>query len=260
MAELWAVGTLGVESVGVGEGVVEVWAYFAGPVVVAVPDGVVVAGEEVVEETDWLARYRAAAVPFPVGAGLFVDPREPEEEAVEVPVGRRGLRIPARGAFGIGSHESTGLAVEVLEEIEIAGMRVLDVGTGTGILSFVALMRGARSAVGYDVDVAAPVHARDNARLNGLGPLLFAGRAAALRPGVLFDLALINVIPEEVYPELPAVTALLGGQGEVVFSGILAERGDEVLSRMAALGFGEVSRRTAGEWIAFRLSRQGGRA
>ena len=207
-------------------------------------------------ETDWLARYREEARPFPVGASFYIDPREPGEGAVAVPAGRRLLRLPARGAFGIGSHESTSLALELLEDIALTHKRVLDVGTGTGILSFAALLGGARLAVGYDVDPAAPFHARDNRRLNGLAPLLFVGRAAALRTGALFDLALVNVIPEEVFPELPTVAGLLAPGGELVFSGILAERGGEVLARMAALGFAERSRRTAGEWVAFYLYKE----
>ena len=87
---------------------------------------------------------------------------------------------------------------------------MLDVGTGTGVLAFAALLLGARRAVGFDLDPAAPFHARDNSRLNGLRPLLFAGAArppCAERP--LFDLALVNVVPEQILPELPAVARRL---------------------------------------------------
>jgi ribosomal protein L11 methyltransferase len=133
---------------------------------------------------------------------------------------------------------------------------VLDVGTGTGVLSFAVLLGGARLAVGYDIDPAAPFHARDNSRLNGVHPALFAGRLAALREAPLFDLALVNVVPEQILPEMPGIAGRLGPTGEAVLSGILKERGRQVLDRMRGLGFVETARREAGDWVAFRVVRE----
>jgi ribosomal protein L11 methyltransferase len=263
VADLFAAGTLGVEAkVGQG-GRLQLAAWFpAGPA----PEldeaawrarGVLPAGREIEPDTDWLALWRERAQPFAVGRTFFVDPREPGEPTVEVPAGRRLLRLPARAAFGIGSHESTRLALELLEETAVAGRRVLDVGSGTGVLAFAALLLGARSAVGFDVDPAAPFHGRENRRLNGFvgGPAFFAGTIAALRDAPLFDLALINVVPEEILPELPQVVARLRPGGEAILSGILAERGRQVGERLRGLGFQETARREAGDWVAFRFAR-----
>jgi ribosomal protein L11 methyltransferase len=210
--------------------------------------------EEPVPDTDWLAQYRERAQPFPVAATFFVDPREPEEPPAEVPEGRTLLRLPARAAFGIGSHESTSLALELIETLDLTGRDVLDAGTGTGVLSFAALLGGARRAVGYDVDPASPFHARDNSRLNGLAPVLFAGLSGALRQSPRFDLALINIVPEQILPEMPGLVRLLRPGGELILSGILAERGRQVLDRMRGLGFAEADRREAGDWVAFRVA------
>ncbi len=273
VAELWAAGTAGVQSIPQADGrlLLEAWFEAGSPAPQPFPlpadlglAGVEPAGEELVTETDWLARYREQAQPFAVARTFWVDPREPEEwrrspgSPGEVPAGRRLLRLPARAAFGIGSHESTALALELLEGADLAGRRVLDVGTGTGVLAFAALLGGAALVVGYDDDLAAPVHARDNSRLNGLAPRLFAGRSAALRPGPAFDLALVNVVPEQILPEMPEVAARLRPGGGVVFSGILAERGRQVLERMRALGFREQARTEAGDWIAFHFIGSGG--
>ncbi len=260
-AELWAAGTLGVEMRGGPDGRVCLAAYFAAgaPAVdLAGWDGVELAGEEIVPDTDWFAAYRLTAQPFAIGRTLTVDPREPEDSLTAAPDGRRLLRLPARGAFGIGSHESTRLALEILEDldpVDLAGRDVLDVGTGTGILAFAALGAGARTAVAYDNDPAAPFYARDNARRNGFAPRLFAGPVAALAPGARFDLALANVIPEQILPDLAALAGHLKADGGIILSGILAERGDEMLAAAAGLGFAERARRIDGEWIAFHVAR-----
>jgi ribosomal protein L11 methyltransferase len=258
VADLWEAGTLGVQSTTAADGRTRLEAWFpldTGPVEMG--PGIEEDGEETVPDADWLAAWREKAKPFPIGKTLFVDPREPDEELVETPEGRRLLRLPARAAFGTGSHESTSLALELLEDTELKGRRVLDVGTGTGVLAFAALAFGARSVVGFDVDPASPFHARDNSGLNDLHPRLFAGRLAALRERPLFDLALVNVVPEQILPEMPDLTLLLRPGAELILSGILAERGRQVLDRMRGLGFTERDRRTAGDWVAFRVSRVG---
>jgi ribosomal protein L11 methyltransferase len=235
-ADLWLEGTLGVLSTTESDGRLRLEAWFA-------------EGTPAWEPGDWPER----AQPFSIGGTFFLDPREPDEELPEIPDGRHLLRLPARAAFGTGSHESTSLALELLETMDLRGRRVLDVGTGTGILAFAALLGGASLAVGYDLDVAAPFHARDNSRLNDLSPRLFAGRLAALREEPLFDLALVNVVPEQILPEMPGVTARLRAGSEAVLSGILRDRGRQVLDRMRGLGFIEADRREAGDWVAFRV-------
>jgi len=255
-ADLWSEGTLGVRSDAAPDGRVLLEAWFApdAPEVEIGWPGTELSAEEVIPETDWLAVYRERAQPFAVASTLFVDPREPEEPAVAAPAGRTLLRLPARAAFGIGSHESTSLALELIETLDLTEKSVLDAGTGTGVLCFAALLRGARLAVGYDVDPASPFHARDNSRLNGFRPLLFAGFSNALRDASRFDLALINIVPEQILPEMPALTRLLRPGGELILSGILAERGRQVLDRMRGLGYAEVDRREAGDWVAFRVA------
>jgi ribosomal protein L11 methyltransferase len=256
LADLWEAGTLGVQSVAGPDGEVRLEAWFPedGEPEVTLRPGVRPGVADTVADLDWLASYRAQATPFPVGRTFFVDPREPEETAPDVPDGRRLLRLPARTAFGIGSHESTSLAIDLLEDCDLRGQRVLDVGTGTGILAFASLLLGAAEAVAFDIDPASPFHAMVNRRLNRLHPRLFVGTSAALRPGAPFDMELINVIPEEIGSELPGLIERLRPGGEAILSGILAEKGDEVLETVGHLGLEERERRTAGEWVAFRVA------
>lgn len=287
-AELWACGTLGVHVVGAAPfggavpetGRVRVEAYFPGPegsgarAVLAAPTdpaalgtdplagwatrGVESLGALVVPDQDWLAPWREKARPFVLGRGFRVDPREPEERdgEEEEEDGRRLLRLPARAAFGVGSHESTRLAVELLEDLPLAGRSVVDVGTGTGILAFAALHLGARRAVAFDFDPASVVAALDNAVRNRLYPYLFCGTAGALAPAVRFDHALVNIVPELILPTLPDLARRVDGC--MVLSGILVEKGDEVLAAVAEMGFRERARRVAGEWIGFVVERKAG--
>jgi ribosomal protein L11 methyltransferase len=215
------------------------------------------AGDLVAE--DWLARWREEARPFPVGERLWLDPREPETAAgdpAEVPAGRLVLSLPARRAFGTGSHESTRLPLLLLEEQPPTGKRVLDVGTGTGVLALAALGLGAARAVAFDIDPVAGFAARDNGRRNGCSPEVYVGTVAALSPAARFDLVLANLLPEEVWDDLPRLAAALAPGGELILSGVLAEGAAVVLGRLAELGLGEVVRRVEGEWVAFRAVRE----
>lgn len=259
LVDLWSAGTLGVQSSTGPDGSVRLEAWFpegSEPEMPGYP-GVRLEVRDTVADLDWLAGYREKALPFPVGSTLFVDPREPDEAAPEVPDGRRLLRLPARTAFGIGSHESTSLAVELLETAGVRGRRVLDVGTGTGILAFASLLLGAAEVVAFDIDPASPFNALVNRRLNGLHPRLFVGTSAAIHQEAPYDLELINVIPEEIGPEMPGLARRLRPGGEAILSGILAERGAEVLESVRALGLVERERREAGEWVAFRVGLEG---
>jgi ribosomal protein L11 methyltransferase len=270
VADLWQAGTLGVSTESEPDGRLRLTAWFEpeSPPPPGVEHRFHIShiSDDELPDTDWMAEYRRRALPFPLGRTLLIDPREPEEAetAAAVPAGRRLLRLPARTAFGIGSHESTVLALELLEEAELSGRAVLDVGTGTGILAFAALAWGAARVVAFDADPVAVLQARANSRLNCLHPVLFAGRAAALAPGYLamclFDLIVINVVPEEILPDLADLLPLLAPGGALILSGLLAERAAEVAARLAACGLretGETGRLSRGDWTALRLSREG---
>jgi len=235
---------------------------------VALVPGLELVDSSPVEETDWLAAWRAAAEPIRLGDRLLVDPREWETGASEsspdvsgagaraegATGGRFVLRIPARTAFGVGSHESTRLAYELLEQTELGGKRVLDVGCGSGILAMAALQLGARSAVGFDFDPAAALLAGQYARHNGVAPGIYPGTIAALgAPATPFDVVVLNVLPHEIADELGEVVAQLAPDGELLVSGVLAVEAANVVAALANLGCLPAGDLTAGEWIGLRF-------
>ena len=260
VAELWTLGTLGLEAVPATEsGKPQLLAYFVPPLSSEVQQriessagwpGARLDKVETVPAADWLAEYRRQSRPLAIGRRFLVDPREPDESATEPPFERVLLQIPARSAFGTGSHESTQLAVELMEGHSLEDSRVLDVGTGTGILAFVALVLGATEVVGVDIDPAAALAALENCHLNKLAPRLVAGTVDCLRSTQQFDLALVNVLPERIRDFLESIVALLPPEGEMVVSGLLAKQRGAYLRELADLGMVEKRSCLSGDWMA----------
>lgn len=207
-------------------------------------------------DQDWLAGYRAAALPFDIGDRFRIDPRDAEVSAPGSRCEERRfrLRIPAQTAFGTGSHASTRLALLFLERLDLGGGAVLDVGTGSGILAFAALCLGAQQVVAFDLDAQSMCIAATNAGLNQLRPQLFAGRLAALSHRARFDLILVNILPERIRDELASLAALLHPDARVVSSGNLWTQRQQVLERWAAVGLRPVGEARDEEWAAWLLA------
>ncbi|HVS65912.1 MAG TPA: 50S ribosomal protein L11 methyltransferase [Thermoanaerobaculia bacterium] len=218
--------------------------------------GAVLISWEPAEERDWLEEYRRSARPVRIGR-FELDPREPGA-GMRPPGGDdvRRLLLPARNAFGTGSHETTRLMVEALQELELGGRSVLDVGSGTGVLCFVARELGAAPVIGVDLDPAAALLAVQNAKLNRLRVPFLAGGVRALSPAARFDFVLVNVLPENLGGDEPEIALRLGAAGELVLSGVLAERATEITERWRALGLGPVVVRRRGEWTLLHLVRR----
>lgn len=260
VAALWEAGTLGVEELGTAEGgsTVALAAWFAegATVQLALPAGARLAAEEWIVAADWLAGYREHAQPLAVGERLWLDPREPDAPPVAAPAGRLTLRVPARTAFGTGSHASTRLALRLLEAMPLTGATVLDIGAGSGVLSMAALAFGCRSAVGLDVDPAAALLAGQHTRLNGLAAAFWAGSLAALAPAARFAAVVVNALPHEVLPEAVAIAAAVAPRGSLVVSGVPAVEEAAVLAAWADRGFAPAARLAEEEWVAWSLERR----
>lgn len=206
------------------------------------------------EELDWLKAYRERARPFPVGRTWWIDPHP--ARPTPAPAGRCRLALEPRSAFGSGSHETTQLVLLALEERDLAGRTVLDVGTGSGVLAIAALRRGAALAAGFDVDPEAVAVARETCAIQDPpAPVrLFWGELAAAAPGA-FDLVLANIVSGILLPLLPGVRDVLAPGGEAVLSGLLAGERARALREAAAAGLEPVRERVMGEWLALEVRR-----
>jgi ribosomal protein L11 methyltransferase len=202
-----------------------------------------------VEERDWLAAYRENAQPFAVGSRWWIDPRPDGTEPP--PEGRTRLVVEPRTAFGSGSHESTQLVLQALEAMDLRGVRVLDVGTGSSILALAADRLGAVEVLALDTDAAAVWVARHTIRQQDWRPhiQLVAGPVGAVAGGD-YDVVLCNMVSSSFLPLVPDLARLLKRGGRAVFSGVLELEMESVASELEGAGWTSVEKMVLGEWVA----------
>jgi ribosomal protein L11 methyltransferase len=170
--------------------------------------------------------------------------------------GTLDLRLE-RSAFGGGSHPTTRSCLELLVELApLDGLRVLDLGSGTGILGIAALRLGAARALCVDVNPEAVASARRNGAANGLDDRL-DHRAATAEDlaGTTFDLVLANIGGELLLDEAPRVAPLARPGGRLLLSGLLRGYAEELADAYARHGCGLVERRFPGEFCTLLLRR-----
>jgi ribosomal protein L11 methyltransferase len=202
------------------------------------------------ERLDWLDRYQQSLEPMYIGNHFIVAP-----DAALIPrdTARHALVVPQEQAFGTGSHETTSLCIEILETLDIAGKRGLDVGAGSGILALAMCSLGASQVIAFDNDADAFAALRDNRLRNGVDGArmpVFIGGLEALRGGV-FDIVTMNIIPEVIISLLGDVKRHVGGS--LILSGILVVKRDDVVGACAGHGLALAEERAKGEWWAGRF-------
>lgn len=168
---------------------------------------------------DWDRSWRDRQVPVEVTPELVVCP-----PWVAVPYHvPHVIRLEAKMAFGTGSHESTRIAAILLEGLDLIGKTLLDVGTGTGILTLYAAMRGAAFSAGFDMDPVTGPCLRENLDLNplpkGSQATFWVGDLESLRPETRFDVVICNMIRTEAWPYLHAFLLRLPPKGCLILSG-----------------------------------------
>ena len=198
------------------------------------------------ERVDWLELYQQSLEPMEIGTRFVVAP----DAALIADATRLRIVVPQEQAYGTGSHETTALCIELLESLDLAGKRGLDIGTGSGILAIAMHLLGASKVIAFDNDRDAYAAMRDNRIRNAVPERampLFVGGIEALRCGV-FDVVTMNIIPEVIIPLLPDVMTHVGRV--LILSGIPIVKRDDVIeaAKQNALTF--AGERERGEWWA----------
>ena len=231
-------------------------------------------------DIDYVARYYSEVGPVSVGP-LVIAPTHSE---VTLQRGQKPLWLDPGLAFGSGHHDTTSSLLDELGKLDLDGLRVLDVGAGSGILAIAADLLGAGSVTGIDNDAATVAVAEENARLNrsragfrhavlaefeGTDPFAVdpvtgaalnewtVGDAPAFRSGQPFDLVVANLFAALHIQLLPAYRIQLIPAGRLLLSGILREQAAEVEAALVAAGFSDVTRLIDADWVSFSARRSG---
>jgi ribosomal protein L11 methyltransferase len=193
--------------------------------------------------------------PFTLCPGIVVRP--PWEPYAAGP-GERVLELEPGRAFGTGLHETTSLVADALvaHPADVSGARVLDVGCGSGILSLLAILLGAHSARGVDVDPEAVEVTRENAARNGCAAGMIVDTTDVRQIDGTFGVVLANIEARVLVPLASAIMARTAPGGLLVLSGVLAAdivagQLDEVKAAYAGFALEQVPRK--GEWVAIVL-------
>jgi ribosomal protein L11 methyltransferase len=217
-----------------------------------------------IQHTNWAETWKEHYRPIPIGRRLMIVPAWLEVETQD----RIPIRIDPGMAFGTGTHPTTQLCLELIEEIlqpdyvREQDRDVIDVGCGTAILSIAALKLGARRALGVDIDPDAIQAARENAQTNGVAERLELGQGslAEIRAGQFSlrqsPLVLANILAPVLRRLLDeGLEAILSPGGYLVLSGILEEQAEEVLAAAQRHPLSLAEQRQSGDWVALCLQK-----
>ena len=189
---------------------------------------------EVVQKTfaeeDWAENWKKSFKPFRLGQHMVIKPgwseyeTQPDDKIIEIDPGM---------AFGTGTHETTGMCVELVEKYVKPGMSAIDVGTGTGILAIAAAHMGAEDVLATDIDRVAVRVAAENIRING-----YEGKIRCMAGDLLenvaeqADIVIANIIADVIIMMAAPVKAHIKDGGMFICSGISKERRDDVLDAL----------------------------
>ena len=212
-----------------------------------------------VADEDWSLSWKQHWQPDPVGYGLLILPawlEVPEEHA-----DRLVIRMDPGSAFGTGSHPTTRLCLEALEESPPQGSLVADLGCGSGVLGLAALGLGAEAVVAADTDSLAVRATADNRGLNRRSDAELAvalGSVDALErllDGRRADLLLCNILAPVIEALAPGFEALVAPDGRALLSGLLVDQAPRLKQVLGELGWTVTAEAAQGRWGLLEIRR-----
>lgn len=216
-------------------------------------DGTIALSET--EDKDWINNWKEFFHQFYIDDILVIPSWEKMEEADrDKPV----LHIDPGTAFGTGMHETTQLCIRQLRRFVTPQTRILDVGTGSGILSILSLMFGAKEAVGTDLDPCAVDAVDDNKKNNGIkeeqfrlliGNIITDQKVQAAVGYDRYDIVVANILADVLVPLTPVAVKHLKAGGVYITSGIIDDKEDVVREAVVRAGLEILDVTYQGEWV-----------
>ena len=209
---------------------------------------------QTVDDADWNENWKKYFKAFTIGEKLAVCPSWETYDNTE---NRTVISLDPGAAFGTGSHATTSLCLGELEKITNSKSRVLDIGTGSGVLSILAFKFGAGRIVATDLDPCARDASSENMAANGLsdsdftfieGNLIDDERVQS-DVGTGYDIAVANILAQVLIPLMPSVKKCLKPGGIYIMSGIIDDKEEEVINECAKCGFAVLEVSHQGEWV-----------
>lgn len=214
----------------------------------------------VIQEEDWSTAWKKFYKPLRIGQRVVLKPTWEEFQAGDNDI---IIHLDPGMAFGTGMHPTTRLCIVALEELVQPGDALLDLGTGSGVLAFVAAKLGANEILGTDIDPLAVRVARENAALNGIATSVLTVEPGSVPAGMAarFRIVVANILAEVLVGlfdskyDNPPLAEPLCPDGYLILSGILVEKIPLVIEAAARHGFSLVETKTEGDWAALVLQR-----
>jgi len=209
--------------------------------------GAVEVQEERIVEEDWAEAWKRFFVPRPLGNRFWIRPDWVED--AEVPAGKIELVLNPGQAFGTGDHPTTRLCIELLEEADLHGKSLAEIGCGSGILTLVAHKLGAKDMVAVDNDVPSIEATTENLGRHQVPAKILLGNGFAALEGAMFDVVVSNIISATLIRLAPEAAATVRPGGLWITSGIILANWPDVQAAAERNGFTLVEKREEGDWV-----------
>ncbi|MEE0943946.1 MAG: 50S ribosomal protein L11 methyltransferase [Clostridia bacterium] len=208
-------------------------------------------------EEDWTNNWKQYFHTLEIGNRIIV---QPEWEEYKADDNKIVFRINPGMSFGTGSHHTTKMCIEALDKVVKENSEILDLGCGSGILSLISILLGAKSAFAIDIDPLAVDIAYQNAGLNNIPHQAFLAKAGnvldddSLVDEILsktYDVVAANIVADVIIPLAPLAYKAVKEDGIFITSGIIEDRIDDVTSALISTGFEIIEMKRSADWAAF---------
>ena len=208
-----------------------------------------------VNEEDWANSWKEYYKPIKIGEKIVI---VPAWEKYDQQDGEIIVRMDPGMAFGTGTHETTRLVIKLLEKYITSGMRVADVGCGSGILAICASKLGAAECKAYDIDPVAVKVANENIKDSGLDNVTceVSDLLRQVDKSEPYDVICANIVADIIIRMMPDIGALMNESSVILASGIIVERSQDVISAFDEHGFRVVERIDENGWCALAVMKK----